>query len=156
ALRCWRRSRTCGRRTSSTVISGRRSASTRRTTRKRPPPGWCRSEHLDDLSAPRGEPVEGRGPVRLPTAHPPRVLHETEREDALAEVARIESAPEDRLVGVLQLGEREALREQAVDDVRVLELVAQALHGVADHLAVIEGERRELLHRMEADPRVFV
>src|SRR5213593_1826699 len=77
-----------------------------------------------------------------------------EREDLLAEVAPVEPAPEDGLVHLLQLAQREAGREERVDEVGVRELGTQAGEGGAEHGAVIVGEGRQACHRAPGGARV--
>src|SRR5439155_768658 len=91
------------------------------------------------------EGVERGRPVR-PAAHAAGAREQPEREDLLAEVAPVEPAPEDGLVHLLQLAEREAGREERVDEVGVRELGPQAGEGGADHGAVIVGEGWQACH----------
>ncbi len=54
--------------------------------------------------------------------------------------AGVESSPEDRLVDLAEIGERERVGEEPVRDLAVADLVAQAPEGVVDDLVVVEGE----------------
>src|SRR6266542_6606540 len=65
------------------------------------------------------------------------------REHAAAEVPLVELAAEDRLVDTLEVAHREDRGHEAVGDVGVLELVAQADEGVVDDAGVIEGKVRQ-------------
>ena len=66
--------------------------------------------------------------------------------DKLADIPPIiHLAVEDRLVHLLEVAERELSRQQAVGDVRVVELRAQAAQRVVDDGVVIEGERRQFV-----------
>src|SRR5205085_8023295 len=77
-------------------------------------------ENLDDARFARAEAVELRGAVRAVAALLTGWFDEVERVDLLAEVALVERAPEDDLVDALQLGQREGVGQQTVDDVGVL------------------------------------
>src|SRR5829696_5896093 len=64
--------------------------------------------------------------------------------DLATEVGRIQPAAEDRLVDLPQLGEGELVREQAMGDPAVADLVAEAPQRVVHDLVVIEGQTRKL------------
>ena len=64
-------------------------------------------------------------------------------QDLTPEIPLVDLTALDGFMNKLEFGERELAGQQLEADVRISELVAQALVSVVDDLAVVEGERRE-------------
>src|SRR5829696_4323558 len=78
---------------------------------------------------------------RLATSRPrlPRILHHSRFEYLAPEVPPVQRDPENRLVDVLQLRQRELLGKQLEAERGVPELALQAPHGIVQDLTVVEG-----------------
>ena len=103
------------------------------------------SEHRDGPWPTAAENVQRRRPVRAP----PRATEAPEQpegEDPASEVPPVEGSSENALVHALQLGQREGPGQERVDEVRVLELGADAGDGQAHHGRMVVGQRREPRH----------
>src|SRR5215211_10493 len=93
---------------------------------------------LEEPEGPPPEPVQMR---RLATSRPrlARVLHYPGFEYLAPEVSPVQGDPENRLVDVLQFGQRELLGQQLEAERRVPELALQPSHGVVQDLTMIKG-----------------
>ena len=106
----------------------------------------CRWWALEGSGEAGGEAVEAGGAVTAGGGGGVGFDEEVGGEHAAAEVPLVERAAEDAFVDGLEVGEGEALREEAVGGVGVLQLVDQAAAGDFEDAVVVEGEDGELGH----------
>ena len=84
--------------------------------------------------------VQLRGPVRAAAALFAGRLHDPQCAEPLAKVALVDRPAFDRLASRLQLGQREAVRQQLPRHVLDIELFPQPVQCVPEYPAVVERE----------------
>ena len=99
------------------------------------------------------EAVQPRGAVGDVLLHFVGLDQQIHGEHALAEVALVELALEHELVQVLELREREFLRQQLEADGLIAQLAAQPLERRLQDVRVIEREARHVVHAEPARRR---
>ena len=61
------------------------------------------------------------------------------------EIPLVQFFPQDRLVNLLQLSEREFLGEQLETYRRVLQLISQSFNRIVQNCSMVKGERRQFI-----------